>query len=77
LFAAKDRLAGPAFAAAEERIVAALAAAMAELGVADASEAAQVMLAASAGVANGATEFVSLATRLALLVDAMVRGLTA
>jgi AcrR family transcriptional regulator len=77
LFAAKDRLAGPAFAAAEQRIAAALATSMAELGVADASAAAHVLLAASTGVANGATEFVSLTAQLALLVDAMVRGLTA
>ena len=77
LFAAKDRLAGPAFAVAEQQIAAALAASMAELGVADASAAAQVLLAASTGVANVATEFTSLTVQLALPVDAMVRGLTA
>jgi AcrR family transcriptional regulator len=75
LFAAKDRLAGPAFAAAEQRIVGALAAALAELGVADPGGAAAVLLAASTGVANGAMEFGALTAQLTLLVDAMVRGL--
>jgi len=75
LFAAKDRLAGPAFAAADERVVAALAAALAELGVAEASAAARVLLAASSGVANGAADLGALTAQLALLVDAMVRGL--
>ena len=77
LFAAKDRLAGPAFIAADERIVAALAFALTELGVPDATEAAAVLLAASTGVANCATELGTMTARLALLVDAMVRGLTA
>jgi AcrR family transcriptional regulator len=77
LFAAKDRLAGPAFVAADERIVAALAAALGELGVPDPGELASVLLAASTGVANGATELGTMTARVALLVDVMVRGLTA
>jgi AcrR family transcriptional regulator len=77
LFAAKDRLAGPAFVAANERIIAALVIALTDLGAPDPAEAALVLLAASAGVANGAAEFGTMTKRLALLVDAMVRGLTA
>jgi AcrR family transcriptional regulator len=75
LFAAKDRLAGPAFADAEQRIVAALAVAVAELGVACPAATAQVLLAASTGVANAAPDLASLAAQTALLVDAMLRGL--
>ncbi len=77
LFAAKDRLAGPVFAAAEQRIVAALARALAELGVADPGAAAQTMLAASTGGANCATDIGTISARLALLAEAMVRGLVA
>jgi AcrR family transcriptional regulator len=75
LFAAKDRLAGPAFVDAEKHIVAALAASLAELGIADPRATAHVLHAASTGVANAAQDLATLTVQLALFVDAMLGGL--
>ena len=74
LLAAKDRLAGPAFAAAEARILAALQAELAALNIGNAAEATAVLMASAKGVADAAPDLAVLKSRLAWLVDAIVKG---
>jgi AcrR family transcriptional regulator len=74
LLAAKDRLAGPVFAAADAHILAAVRAALGELGIDD--PAAATLLSASAGVFHEAPDLATLQLRLTLLVDAMLKGLS-
>jgi AcrR family transcriptional regulator len=74
LLAAKDRLAGPVFAAAEARILAALQAEMASMPVADPQEATAILFAAAKGVADTAPDVATLEQRLTRLVDAVLIG---
>lgn len=74
LLAAKDRLAGPVFAAAEARILAALQAEMASMPVADPQEATAILFAAAKGVADTAPDVATLEQRLTRLVDAVLKG---
>jgi AcrR family transcriptional regulator len=73
LLAAKDRLAGPLFAAADAQIVSAMRAALAELDIHD--PAAETLLSASAGICAESPDLATLQVRLTLLIDAMVKGL--
>jgi AcrR family transcriptional regulator len=73
LLAAKDRLAGPVFAAADAQILALVRGALAELNIND--PAAETLLSACSGIFVEAPDLATLHTRLSLLVHAIVRGL--
>lgn len=75
LMAAKDRLAGPVFAEAERRVVALLEEALRTHGVTDAGTVAQVLLAASAGVAQACDDAAAMTALVSLLVDGFLKGL--
>ena len=77
LLAAKDRLAGPVFAAAEARIVAALESAIAGMGIANPIEATAILFGAAKGVADAAPDLPALRARLARLADTMLAGFAA
>ncbi len=76
LLAAKDRLAGPVFAAAEARILAALQAELAALHVANPTEATAILFAAAKGVADACPDLPTLQSRLTSLTDAVLTGLS-
>jgi len=75
LLAAKDRLAGPIFAATEARILAALRTELTRLGIADPAIATQILHDAADGVAATAPDVSTLQATLGRLVDALVVGL--
>jgi AcrR family transcriptional regulator len=74
LLAARDRLAGPIFAAADTKILAAIRATLAELDIHD--QAAETLLAACSGIFNAVPDLATLQVRITLLVDAFLQGLS-
>jgi AcrR family transcriptional regulator len=72
LLAAKDRLAGPVFAGAEARILAAVETEIAALGLAGPAEMTATLFSAAKGVADAAPDLTALRSRLTRLVDALL-----
>jgi len=73
LLAAKDRLAGPVFAAADAQILRAVRGALAELALQD--PVGVTLLSACAGIFTEAPDLPTLQLRLGLLIDAVLKGL--
>ena len=74
LIAAKDRLAGPIFAASQDRIVAMYADVLAAAAVPGPQQVAHILYTAAAGIAAGATSSADLQADLTRGISAIVRG---
>ncbi len=74
LIAAKDRLAGPIFAASQDRIVAIYAGMLAAAAVPGPQQVAHILYTAAAGIAAGATSSADLQADLTRGISAIVRG---